>query len=98
LRSNFYYVFELYFSLESEKEEDAVAAYWVTDGIERCRVGFLPRYLLGKKKAFHGILVQVTELLSDSDNATDRERSRKNRGVVRVAVLTDRNALFRDGD
>ena len=65
----------------------------MTDGVERCCVGFLPRYLLGKKMAFHGVLVQVTEILGESENASERERSRKNKGVARAAVITDRNAL-----
>ena len=27
------------------KEETAIAAVWVTDGIDRCRVGFLKRHM-----------------------------------------------------
>jgi hypothetical protein len=27
------------------KEETAIAAIWVTDGIDRCRVGFVPRHM-----------------------------------------------------
>ena len=26
------------------KEESTIAAYWVTDGIDSCRVGFLPKH------------------------------------------------------
>ena len=26
------------------KEEAAIAVYWVSDGIDRCRVGFLPKH------------------------------------------------------
>jgi len=28
------------------KEETAIAAIWVTDGIDRCRVGFVPRHMV----------------------------------------------------
>ena len=28
--------------------ETVVSAYWVTDSIERCRVGFLPRFMVAK--------------------------------------------------
>ena len=31
------------------EEETALAVYWVMDGIDRCRVGFLPRHLLKHK-------------------------------------------------
>ena len=30
------------------KIEVVVSAYWVTDSVERCRVGFLPRFLVAK--------------------------------------------------
>ena len=48
------------------KEETAIAAYWVTDGIDRCRVGFLPRDCVKHKLDFDGKLAQVTELLYKS--------------------------------
>ena len=28
------------------KEESAIAAFWVSDGINRCRVGYLPKFFL----------------------------------------------------
>ena len=48
------------------KEETSIAAYWVTDGIDRCRVGFLPHNCMKHKSDFDGKLAQVTELLSKS--------------------------------
>ena len=27
-------------------EQTALAVYWVTDGVDQCRVGFLPKHLL----------------------------------------------------
>ncbi len=44
------------------KEESAVAAYWVTDGIDRCRVGFLPRHMVKHASRYENRLAQVTEL------------------------------------
>jgi hypothetical protein len=32
--------------LDDGKEDTALAVYWVGDGIDRCRVGFLPRHLV----------------------------------------------------
>ena len=49
----------LLLSLDQNTEETAVAAYWVTDGIDRCRVGFLPRYCVRQATTFDGHLVQV---------------------------------------
>ena len=48
------------------KEETAIAAYWVTDGIDRCGVGFLPRDCVKHKSDFDGKLLQFTEFLSKS--------------------------------
>ena len=42
------------------QEETAIACYWVTDGIDRCRVGFLKRHMVKHAGRFNGALVQVT--------------------------------------
>ena len=43
------------------EEQTALAVYWVTDGIDRCRVGFLRRHLLKHKKDYDGKLAQIVE-------------------------------------
>ena len=35
-------------------EESALAAYWITDGIDHCHVGFLPRHLVTHWKDYDG--------------------------------------------
>jgi len=40
----------------------AIAAFWVTDGIEHCHIGFLPRYYGKHWRRFDGKLVQVVEM------------------------------------
>ena len=49
-----------------KKEETAIVAYWVTDEVDRCRVGFLPRFCIKHKSDFDMKLAQITELLSKS--------------------------------
>ena len=49
------------------KEENALALYWVTDGVDCCHVGFLPRHMVKYKEAYDGWLVQVAEFLSESN-------------------------------
>ena len=68
------------------KEETAIAAYWVTDGIDRCRVGFLPRDCVKHNSYFDGKLAQVTELLSKSTRAADRKKSHRTRGVACTVI------------
>ena len=69
------------------KEETAIAAYWVTDGIDRCRVGFLPRDCVRHKLDFDGKLAQVTELLYKSTRAADKKKSHRNRGVACTVII-----------
>ena len=53
------------------KEETSIACYWVTDGIDRCRVGFLKRHMVKHAWRFDGALVQVTKVLSADPHCCD---------------------------
>ena len=75
-------------SEEKNKEETAIAAYWATDGIDRCRVGFLPRHCVPHWQDFYGVLVQVVELLSNAESPTQSRRSYRNKGVCVGAIIT----------
>ena len=44
------------------REETAIAAYHVSDGIDQCRFGFLQRHFVAHAKTFDGVLAQVTEV------------------------------------
>jgi hypothetical protein len=46
------------------REETAIAAYQVSDGINQCCVGFLQRQFVTNAKTFDGILAQVTAVYS----------------------------------
>ena len=37
-----------------QRGETASAVYWVTDGVDRCCVGFLPRHMVKYKEAYDG--------------------------------------------
>lgn len=78
-------------STDDGKEETAIGAYWVTDGIDRCLVGFLPRHCIPHKEDFDGQLVQVVDLLWKSDNATERRRSHHNKGCCKAAIISSTN-------
>jgi hypothetical protein len=57
------------------KEETAIAAIWVTDSIDRCRVGFLKRHTVQHAAHFDGALVQVTRVFrSDPGSCDSAER------------------------
>jgi hypothetical protein len=74
--------------LDDGKEESALAAYWVGDGIDRCLVGFLPRHLLKHANDYDGRLAQVIDMYAGSDSPSKRRKNARNYGCC-LAVLID---------
>ena len=72
------------------REETAIAAYHVSDGIDQCRVGFLQRHFVAHAKTFDGVLAQVTEVYSvGSDSPIKRKKCRHNMGCCLAALISD---------
>ena len=72
------------------REETAIAAYHVSDGIDQCRIGFLQRHFVAHAKTFDGILAQVTEVYSaGSDSPIKRKKWRHNMGCCLAALISD---------
>ena len=46
------------------REETAIAAGWVNDGMDRCRVGFLPCHMVKHAARYDRLLSQVTRVHS----------------------------------
>ena len=77
-----------FYSLDHNVEETAIAAYWITDGIDRCCVGFLPRHCVHcANQQFDCHIVQVVALLALSENALERKHSRNNRDVCCACII-----------
>ncbi len=53
------------------KEETSIACYWVTDGIDRCRVVFFKCHMVKHAWRFDGALVHVTKVFSADPNCYD---------------------------
>jgi hypothetical protein len=53
------------------KEETAIAAIWVTGGIDRCRVGFVPRHMVRHAPRYDGAPAQVTRVFSNDPETCD---------------------------
>jgi hypothetical protein len=47
-----------------EREETTIAAVWVNDRMDCCRIGFLPCHMVKHAARYNGLLVQVTCVLS----------------------------------
>jgi hypothetical protein len=74
--------------IDDGREETAVAAYWVTVGVDLCRVGLLPQHFIKQADKFDGKLAQITEFLETSDSPSDRRLSYRNQGMCRAAIIT----------
>jgi hypothetical protein len=72
------------------KEETALAAYHLSDGIDQCCVGFLQRHFVSHALTFDGALAQVTEVYSiTSDSAIKRKKCRHNMGCCLASLISD---------
>ena len=69
------------------REETALCVYWVTDGVDRCRVGFLQRHLVKHHSNYDGKLAQVVEFLSTSDSPADKAKAHRNKGICRASII-----------
>ena len=70
------------------KEETALAVYWVTDGEDRCRVGFLRRHMVKHKKKYNGRVAQIVEIFSNkSESPSDRQKFHRSKGCCRAVLL-----------
>jgi hypothetical protein len=68
-------------------EETALAVYWVTDGVDQCKVGFLPRHLIKHKDNYDGKTAQIVEFLETLTCPSARAKSLRNCGIARAALL-----------
>ena len=70
-------------------EETAVTVNWVTDVVDRCHVGFLPRAYALEEAIYNGVLCQVMEVFSKKDpSCAIREKWHKNKGFARAMVIS----------
>ena len=78
-------------SMVEGKEETAIAAIWVTDGVDCCHVGFVPCHMVKHTAQYTGVLAQVTRVLSDDAETCDsakRHLFHKNKGFCLVAIIS----------
>ena len=72
------------------KEEAAIAAVWINDGIDRCRIGFLPRHMVKLAVQYDGAVAQVTRVFAGDPEACDsaeHHQFHKNHGCCLVAII-----------
>ena len=70
-------------------EQSGVGVYWVSDGVDRCLVGFLHHHQVKHLNKLEGALCQVTEVYSDnSDSPSKCHKHKKNFGCAITAILS----------
>ena len=75
-----------------KQEETAITVNWVTDGVDCCRVGFLPRAYALDGAIYDGVLCQVTEVYLKSDPFhAIRQKWYKNKGFAQATVISALN-------
>ena len=79
-------IFSSLFADANMEERIAIAAYWVTDGVDRCPKR-LPRHCVWQTRMFDGRLAQVVCMLADSENLKQRQFLRYNRGVCYATLI-----------
>ena len=68
-------------------EETGLAVYLISEGIDRCQVGFLRRFLVKHKKKYDGRLAQITDILgSESESPSDRQKYHCNNGYCHAVL------------
>jgi hypothetical protein len=57
------------------REETTITVNWVTDGVDRCRVGFLPKSFVATGSVYDGVLCQIVYV--GSILSTDKAEAKK---------------------
>jgi hypothetical protein len=57
------------------REETTITVNWVTDGVDRCRVGFLPKLFVATGLVYDGVLCQIVYV--GSILSTDKAEAKK---------------------
>ena len=70
-------------------EQSAVGVCWVSDGMDRCLVGYLHHHQVKHLNKLEGALCQVTEVYSDnSDSPMKQHKHKKNFGCAIAAIVS----------
>ena len=72
------------------REKTVIACIWVTDGVDRCRVGFLMHHMVAHTMRYDGALVQITLIYSgnaDECSTAERRLFHAKRGCCDAAII-----------
>ena len=71
------------------KEESSIAVYWVTEGVDRCRIGFLRKFAVKHWQHYEGRLGQIVDIYNEDDESRQKRfKVKKNHGCVVAALIS----------
>jgi len=74
------------------REEPIIVVYWVTNGINACHIGFLPRHMNHHAARYDGVLGQITDTFSAGHrNHIVCEKWHRNMEFCHAAVISPLN-------
>lgn len=85
---NIFLTLSFRYSIDVNKRTTKAGVYWVTRGMDRCLVGFLPDKYLLQKNILNGRLAQIEEVYVGSHSRHKKEYSDCHEGVC-YAILVD---------
>ncbi len=71
---------------------DRKEVVWATEGMDRCRVGFLPRHMVRHTARYNGALAQVTRVFNGNPADCDSSEYRayhKHHGFTEAVIISD---------
>ncbi len=74
------------------KEEKAIEVVWVTEGMDRCRVGFLPRHMVRHAARYNRVLAQVTRVFNGNladCSSMERRAYHVHHGFTEAVIILD---------
>ena len=72
-------------------EDTAITCIWVTDGVDRCRAGFLMRHMVKHAMRYDGVLAQVAMVFSGNETECSREERQMyhaKRGYCEATIIS----------
>ena len=73
----------------NQQEQSAIAAFWASDGIDCCCIGYLPKSYVKNWKQYDGALVQVVRVYSgDSDSPMKCQKFHRNHGLAMAVIIS----------
>jgi hypothetical protein len=88
-----------WFAWRNEKDEDVLEVFVVKNGIQGCKVGYLPKHLAAWVDHYDGLCARIVEIYSSNcttcDNVAKRQKYHHNIGCCLAVIIGDARDVCR---